>query len=810
MNIQNTTKNVFLCSALFMALIFCYPKNIYAQLAIQKNTTLLSKVDYPQGLSNIWYYVSPSNREYAVVGTVTGTSFVDVTDPEAPLKVAFVPGPESTWRELRTWGHYAYVVTENQDVEGLQVINLQDLDNGNVTSTYWDAGKNITTAHTIGIDEKGFAYLYGDAIYQGAAILDLNQDPWNPPFVGAYTAEYIHDGFVRGDTLWAAQIYKGVVSIIDVSDKQNPVELGNFYTPDKFTHNCWVTSNNQYIFTTDEVNDAYIAAYNVADITDVKEIDRIQSQNAGAKAPPHNTYIVNDRYVVTSYYKDGVTIHDALYPDNLVLMGYYDTSPLEGAGYDGAWGVCPYLPSGNLLVSDMQEGMFVIQPKYKNSCYFNGQVVDAQTNAGIANAKIKYIGVVDPNVNTTAQFGGYFKSGVSDEGLYNIEVSAIGYYTTTLTNVDLTEGTIVDSIIKLTPLPSFVLEGIVLDTLNQPIPNAIVVAQNGELLLSDTTDANGNYKFSTFYEGTYQVIVGAWGYLPQYLDNVSISFGFEPPILKLIPGYYDDFNADFGWQSSGTSTTGKWERGIPVPTGFGNFVFNPGSDVSTDKGKIAYVTGNSDDFYDFVYDGTAILTSPPINATIYNEPQVRCYVWYASFAEDFNTNDTLFLIMDNGNQTVVIDTIALSPGGTGWVAKKQNIKSTLPITNNMHFKLLATANDDPELLECGLDVFQIIEDPNVGLQTPQPNTTTAQVSTYPNPFSNTANVLILNWEKVLAELNGTKPQLCLYNATGQKIFETTVNQQLTQISANQLPQGVYYFNIQGNGNIIAKGKLIIQ
>jgi hypothetical protein len=48
-------------------------------------------------------------------------------------------------------------------------------------------------------------------------------------------------------------------------------------------------------------------------------------------------------------------------PNQVYEEAYYDTSPLQAAylTYQGCWGIYPFLPSGQILGSDMQEGLFV-------------------------------------------------------------------------------------------------------------------------------------------------------------------------------------------------------------------------------------------------------------------------------------------------------------------------------------------------------------------------------------------------------------------------------------------------------------------
>ena len=80
---------------------------------------------------------------------------------------------------------------------------------------------------------------------------------------------------------------------------------------------------------------------------------------------------------------------DVTYPYNMIQVGQYDTYTGSGTGFFGDWGVYPFLPSGNLLVTDMSEGLFVLTPTYTRGCYLEGIVTDSVTTASLANAKIE-------------------------------------------------------------------------------------------------------------------------------------------------------------------------------------------------------------------------------------------------------------------------------------------------------------------------------------------------------------------------------------------------------------------------------------
>ena len=61
----------------------------------QLNTELLGHLPYADQLSNLTGWSDGAGNEYAIVGTYDGTSIVDITDPTAPVEVAFVNGNNS-------------------------------------------------------------------------------------------------------------------------------------------------------------------------------------------------------------------------------------------------------------------------------------------------------------------------------------------------------------------------------------------------------------------------------------------------------------------------------------------------------------------------------------------------------------------------------------------------------------------------------------------------------------------------------------------------------------------------------------------
>ncbi|MEY2799430.1 MAG: hypothetical protein RI934_418 [Bacteroidota bacterium] len=412
------------------------------------------------GTANIWGFVK-GNTEYALVGLTGGTgnnsacAIVDVTNATNPVLKFTIPGPNSIWREIRTWGNYAYITTEASDnTFGITIANLSYLPDSVPTKQFTLNGV-ISNVHALQID-AGYLYLYGannSLSNGGALILDLS-DPWNPSYAGAYNTRYIHDGYVKNNKLYAGEIFAGQFSIVDVTNKATPIVINSQSTPNQFTHNTWLSTDGNILYTTDEITDATVSSYDISDNTNIKYLDsykRIFSNGA----IPHNTYVLNNPsvtgfatdFVLTSYYNEGVTIVDAARPANLVEVGNYDTNNLSGSSYDGTWGVYGYLPSGNLILSDMTLGLFVVKPTYKRAAYLEGSIIDAATgfaipNASIeisSNAKLKYSGL-----------DGTFKTGTVDTGMIKVSVFKTGYKTASL-NFNFTAGQVNNQTINLYP-----------------------------------------------------------------------------------------------------------------------------------------------------------------------------------------------------------------------------------------------------------------------------------------------------------------------------------------------------------------------
>ena len=399
------------------------------------NLTLVGEFDwsglsYDSEGSDIWGWRNTSTGvEYALVGLNTGFSVVELSNPQNPTEVFFIPGANTTWRDIKTWENYAYVTNEGGD--GLLIVDLNDL----TGQTYVNFTSYFNTAHNIYMDENGVAYIFGTDVGNGGVIfLDVTTNPMSPSYLGTWDDYYIHDGMARGDTLWAGCIYQGEFYAVDVSNKTNPQVLGHHPTPNQFTHNIWVSDDGDFVFTTDEQADSYIGAYDITDMNNIQEVDRIQS-NPESNSIPHNTH-VDGNFLVTSWYRDGTVVHDATFPNNLVEVANYDSYAGSGNGFDGCWGTFPYLPSGLIISSDINSAsngngrLLLLERGFSQACYLQGNVTDLN-NQTISGVDVVILNTVIPNLSNTDILGNY-TTGNADSGIFDVVFSKFGYISDTL------------------------------------------------------------------------------------------------------------------------------------------------------------------------------------------------------------------------------------------------------------------------------------------------------------------------------------------------------------------------------------------
>lgn len=357
-----------------LALLVFMSNNSYSQLG-NSNTYLLSNLRLHAGtsptaayFSAIWGYRAPNGREYAILGCDSGTAFVDITDSADIKEVDFVKGLISDWREMKTYSHYAYVVSEATNSK-LQIIDLQYLpDSVHVVNNGWSWTGSYTKTHSI--QQSGpYLYLHGGNVTSGGSnsgglvVIDVT-NPTNPVKRGSWSDEYVHDSRVIDDTIYACNIYDppGTISVISAVNKDALTNITSWVNnPNPFPHNCALTTDKKYIFTTDETDtpNGKLKVWNIQDLQNITYVTSWQPTGITTSVV-HNVEIYGN-YAIVAHYSAGIRIVDISNPTVPTEVAWYDTyTNNNSANYNGCWGVYKF-PSGKIIASDRQKGLFVIK-----------------------------------------------------------------------------------------------------------------------------------------------------------------------------------------------------------------------------------------------------------------------------------------------------------------------------------------------------------------------------------------------------------------------------------------------------------------
>ena len=307
------------------------------------------------GGSDVWGYTTPEGEEYAIMGVYEGVAVIRASDLEVNN---IIPGPQQGdyWfhRDIKTYGHYAYVTNEMYGTNaGLMILDLQYLPDSVRFVGSYEISPDIRS-HNLSIDvATGFAYIEEP---NGWLILDL-ADPENPLDVGIISAPG-HDIMVRNDTAFIAEGGGGKFSIWNVTSKSHPQELVSVNSPTNgYLHNIWPTEDGNYVLTTEETNYRTVKIWDIADLNNVNLVAEYLAPNNLA----HNVHVEGD-YAFISHYTSGVVVLDIHDPTDPIEVAIYDTYGLnDNPEFAGCWGVFPHTANGMVFISNIEGYLNVFQ-----------------------------------------------------------------------------------------------------------------------------------------------------------------------------------------------------------------------------------------------------------------------------------------------------------------------------------------------------------------------------------------------------------------------------------------------------------------
>ena len=346
---------------------------------------LEGKISSSAMANDIWGWTNVNDgREFALVGLSSGTSFVEITDAINPIVIGFLPSFSgiSAWRDIKTYKNYAYIVSEAFE-HGMQVFDLKQLlSASNTTFSSFQSTPHysgFSTSHNLFINEvSGYAYSVGtNTCGGGLHIIDI-REPSKPVFSGCFASRgYTHDvqcviydgpdkNYNGKEICFASN--ENNLDIVDVTDKENPVLISTFhYNNFGYIHQGWLTEDKHFYLIDDEYDEFKKSANTSTIICNVSNLTNpifVGIHTSTLKAIDHNQY-VKGNFVYQANYRAGLRILDInhIHKGYLVEVAYFDSYPKnDDSRWTGAWSNFPYFDSGNVILSDTERGLFILDP----------------------------------------------------------------------------------------------------------------------------------------------------------------------------------------------------------------------------------------------------------------------------------------------------------------------------------------------------------------------------------------------------------------------------------------------------------------
>lgn len=640
------------------------------------NVTLLSWIPLGEFGSEItsanscWGYVSPSGREYAIIGLSHGTAFVEVTDPGNAQIVALITGPTSLWRDMKTYQNYCYAVSEGGS--GIQVMNLANIDNGVVTLVRTVTTGGATATHTLALNtDSGYLYRAGGS-GNGLRIYNLNADPSNPQHVATWSDRYVHEAqvvtFTSGpqagrELALCCSGYNGggtqtALEILDVTNKSNIVSLSRTFWPEAaYSHQVWLSPDRRYAYLNDELDERDFGnptQTEVFDMLNPAQPVRVGNFTNNNTAVGHNLY-TRGNYIFESNYRSGLRVFDATNPTAPVEVGYFDTWPSDdNASFNGLWNNYPYLPSGIVIGSDIEKGLFV--------WHIGEPQLEFSYPDGLPS-------LLNP-AGTTLRVQITANNGTLVPGSAMLEYNGGG---------------------AAGSVPLVPLGGDLYNAVFPPLPCGASVAY---FLSGQTTASNITWRDPPTAPGTGYTAVAATS------------------IETLV---YDTLETNTGWVAGApgdNATAGIWVRVDPVGT-----AAQPEDDHTPAPGVLCWVTGQGSPGGSIgaadVDGGRTTLRTPVYNLSGRSNIVIGYWRWYSNDQGNAPNEDVFLVDVTDNNGTTWTNVETVGPAGPetsgGWRYHQFRLSDFVTPTAQVRLRFIAQDLGTGSIVEAAIDDFEIRE-----------------------------------------------------------------------------------------------------
>jgi choice-of-anchor B domain-containing protein len=615
--------------------------------------------------NSCWGHIAPNGSEYAIIGLSDGTAFVDITNPGAATLKAFVAGPSSLWRDVRVYNGFCYAGSEAGS--GIQVINISRLHiDGTVSLVGSVTAPTTTTAasHTLALDEvSGFLYRAGGGA-NGLRIYDLNANPGAPTYVGAWSPVYVHEAQVKTFTsgpyagrqiafccggLNSGNVNTGLY-IVDVTNKLNPIQLAYITYPNaRYCHQGWLDEQGQYFYINDELDEGATVTTTttiVIDVTSLTSPVLAGTFTNGNPAVGHNLFVKGTKLYEANY-RSGLRVFDlAANRTNPPEVAFFDTYPgSDTANFNGLWNIWPYFPSGTVIGSDIERGLFVWTVAQPVATY----------------------AVANPPATILPQGGTAFDVTITPAAGQTLNPATATMTVTwppagsATTNMSLVSG----------------------NTYRATFPAVPCLAT--ATYRFEIRNSAGDPAFDTATRTALSVVS------QQTISSTT----------------FEAADGWVGGVAGDTATAGAWVRVDPVGTIAQpeNDHSEPGTQCwVTGNGAVGGADGAAD-----VDGGFTTLLSPAFNLASAEDPQIEYWYWYSNSLGGAPNADSMPIQISNDNGATWVNVADVSASVTSWTRHQWRVRDFVTPTSNVRMRFVARDLATGSLVEAAVDDFRIID-----------------------------------------------------------------------------------------------------
>lgn len=289
-----------------------------------------------------------------------GLMIIDIANPAAPQLVGhYKPAQGGRFQDVMVINGIGYFSSENRG--GVHIVDVRDPARPQLLSQINTEQNGFANVHELFVAD-GVLY-EADSRTNHVKIFDV-RNPRQPVFLHEVITtdpNFIHAISVLNGRLFTSG-WGGKTDIYDVRNVLSapPVRLG-VVDSGTSSHTSWMSSDGRLLASARETENGDVRLFDISNPASPVLLATINKQSLGIEAySPHNPYIVGNMLFV-SWYQAGLVVLDITDPRQPRLTGVYDTTPGNSpAGFNGCWGVFPFLGFDKVLLSDMNGGLFIV------------------------------------------------------------------------------------------------------------------------------------------------------------------------------------------------------------------------------------------------------------------------------------------------------------------------------------------------------------------------------------------------------------------------------------------------------------------